>query len=260
MNTAPEATTTLASEVYGIVRRRILKGDLPPGQPISRRTVAAEVRTSLLPVAEALHRLEFEGLLESRPRAGTRVRIPSKEDVVGHYIVREALEVQAARRVAEIGNPRDLDKLRALAERVDELGSQRDRYLYATVHQAFHRRIADYSRCTTLCDALDQTHAFATLWFAQLRQPSADDSRTRHQELVEAMASGDPAVAANAVREHVAIGFERSMQVLEPYFRLKATNGRTFQRRRRERPVDAVSQPSAEAVGGRQEAVQQRLR
>ena len=51
-------------------------------------------------MSEALLRLEFEGLLESRPRAGTRVRIPSPEDVKGHYVVREALEVQAAMRFA----------------------------------------------------------------------------------------------------------------------------------------------------------------
>ena len=47
---------------------------------------------SFLPVSEALLRLEFEGLLESRPRAGTRVRIPSPDDVRGHYLVRETLE------------------------------------------------------------------------------------------------------------------------------------------------------------------------
>ena len=51
-------------------------------------------------VAMALLGLESEGLLESRPRAGTRVRIPSPEDVRGHYVVREALEVQAAKLTA----------------------------------------------------------------------------------------------------------------------------------------------------------------
>ena len=51
---------------------------------------------SFLPVTEALLRLEFEGLLESRPRAGTRVRIPSSQDVEGNYVVRQALETQAA--------------------------------------------------------------------------------------------------------------------------------------------------------------------
>jgi DNA-binding GntR family transcriptional regulator len=243
MNMAQD-TTTLASEVYGIVRRRIMRGDLPPGEPISRRTVAAEVRTSLLPVAEALHRLEFEGLLESRPRAGTRVRIPSRDDVKGHYVVREALEVQAAARVAALASERDLEKLRAMAERVDSLRHQPDRFLYATTHHAFHRRIAECSRCTPLSEALEQTHAFAALWFSQVQQPPPDDSATLHQELVDALASGDPVKAGDAMREHIAVGFDRSMEVLEPYFQLRVASGRTFQRSRRRRARSASTTPA----------------
>src|SRR3982074_3395295 len=89
-------TPSLAAEAYNVVRQRILRGELVLGQAISRRKLAAELGMSFLPVSEALLRLEVEGLLESRPRAGTRVRIPSREDVVGHFTVREALEVQAA--------------------------------------------------------------------------------------------------------------------------------------------------------------------
>src|SRR5215204_3652948 len=89
--------SSLAAEAYSVVRQRILRGEIGLGQVISRRKLAAELNMSFLPVSEALLRLEFEGMLESRPRAGTRVRIPSAEDVRGHYVVREALEVQAAR-------------------------------------------------------------------------------------------------------------------------------------------------------------------
>src|SRR5678815_2284931 len=78
--------SSLASEAYTVVRQRILRGDITLGQVISRRKLAAELSMSFLPVSEALLRLEIEGLLESRPRAGTRVRIPSPEDVKGHYL------------------------------------------------------------------------------------------------------------------------------------------------------------------------------
>src|SRR6201996_7406780 len=87
----------LAAEAYLTVRDRILRGELKIGQPISRRRLAAELGMSFLPVSEALLRLENEGLVESRPRAGTRVRMPTREDVEGQYIVREALEGQGAR-------------------------------------------------------------------------------------------------------------------------------------------------------------------
>src|SRR5687768_105155 len=111
--------SSLASEAYSVVRQRILRGDIVLGQVISRRKLAAELSMSFLPVSEALLRLEIEGLLESRPRAGTRVRIPSAEDVKGHYVVREALEVQAAMRFAGVATASERAEVQKLAVRVD---------------------------------------------------------------------------------------------------------------------------------------------
>src|SRR4029079_7117654 len=116
MRASPE-TSSLAAEAYGIVRRRIARGKVGLGQVISRRKIAAELGMSFLPVSMALLRLEVEGLLESRPRAGTRVRIPSPDDVRGHYVVREALEVQAAKLFAEMATPRERLELKQLASR-----------------------------------------------------------------------------------------------------------------------------------------------
>src|ERR1700682_5829646 len=118
---ANAAPPSLAAEAYEFVKQRILRGHLPMGQVISRRKIAAELGMSFLPVSEALLRLEFEGLLESRPRAGTRVRIPSREDVRGHFIVREALEVQAAKLFAGVATARERAELKKLAAHVDEL-------------------------------------------------------------------------------------------------------------------------------------------
>src|SRR5437762_1770359 len=139
---APLASASLAAGAYEFVKQRILRGELPMGQVISRRKIAAELGMSFLPVSEALLRLEFEGLLESRPRAGTRVRIPSREDVRGHYVVREALEVQAAMLFAAVATAEDRVELMKLAERVDAM-SLADQYLYLPAHEKLHRRIAD---------------------------------------------------------------------------------------------------------------------
>src|SRR5579862_4806692 len=111
----------LAGEAYVIIRERILRGEIAIGQVISRRKIAVELGMSFLPVSEAFLRLEFEGLLESRPRAGTRVRIPSRDDVKGHYIVREALEVQAAMLFAAAATPEDRIELQKVAARVDAM-------------------------------------------------------------------------------------------------------------------------------------------
>src|SRR5262245_8859390 len=97
---------SLATEAYLLVRQRILRGEFPIGKVISRRQLAHELGVSLLPVSEAFQRLEFEGLLESRARAGTRVKVPTEQDVRGHYVIREALEVESARLCAEAATKR----------------------------------------------------------------------------------------------------------------------------------------------------------
>ena len=74
---------SLAAEAYNSVRERLVRGQLLIGQVISRRKLAVEFGMSLPPITEALKRLENEGLLETRPRAGTRVRVPTRQDVRG---------------------------------------------------------------------------------------------------------------------------------------------------------------------------------
>ena len=87
----------LADQAYLSIREEILRGRLRPGAPLSRRRLARELGMSVVPVADALRRLEEAGLVESRSRAGTRVRVPSESDVKNLYELREALESQSAR-------------------------------------------------------------------------------------------------------------------------------------------------------------------
>src|ERR1700730_17377040 len=160
MKDFPE-TPSLAAEAYSVVRQRILRGELVLGQAISRRKLAAELGMSFLPVSEALLRLEVEGLLESRPRAGTRVRIPTPQDVEGHFVVREALETQAARLFALTATPEEQAELFKLAIQLDDMAAvpENDRSQYLNRHERLHRKIAEYTRCQALADAIEQTHA-----------------------------------------------------------------------------------------------------
>ena len=224
------ATSSLALEAYNIVRQRIISGEIGLGQVISRRKLAAELSMSFLPVSEALLRLEFEGMLESRPRAGTRVRIPSPEDVKGHYVVREALEAQAAMRFSQFATQSERADLRKQATRVDALALQPDRQAYVREHHRLHSFIAECSRCPALLGALERTHALSSIWFCAMRQPTPSNPERRHEELVEAVASTDGTAAAEAVKQHLSVGLARALEVLEPYFRLRTATGRTFHR------------------------------
>ena len=224
-------TVSLSAEAYEVVRDRIARGELVLGQAISRRRIAAELGMSFLPVTQALLRLEFEGLIESRPRAGTRVRVPTRDDVEGNYIVREALETQAAILCSHAATSAERSELRRLAARVDALATKSNRSLYVKLHVQLHRRIAECARCEALCDVIDKTHAMALIWFCAVRKPlSGPEATRRHQELVDAILRGsEPAIIA-AVRDHLAVGRRHTLEVLEPYFRVHAAPGRHFTR------------------------------
>jgi DNA-binding GntR family transcriptional regulator len=223
--------TSLAVEAYHTVRRRILRGELRMGQNISRRKIATELGMSFLPVSEALLRLELEGLLESRARAGTRIRIPTAEDVLGHYVVREALEVQSARLFSQTASVDEQNELARLAARVDGMSTEpdSDRMHYLSLHEKFHRRIAECARSKALSAALEQTHALASTWMCVGPSASTAPRRT-HQDLMHALTQGVPEIAGEAMRRHVLSSRERAMERLKPYFQLNETRGTSYTR------------------------------
>jgi DNA-binding GntR family transcriptional regulator len=223
---------SLAGEAYVILRERILRGELPIGKVISRRKLAAELGMSLLPVSEAFLRLEFEGLLESRPRAGTRVRIPTEQDVRGHYVVREALEAEAAKLFATAATAQERTEMQRLAARVDALSIQIDgnRFLYLSMHEKLHRRIAECTRCQPLCDAIEKNHALASTWLCVTRQPSPGESPRRHQDLIEVLVEGDPVAASEAMRAHINAALQNTLHRLQPYFQLREASVNTYAR------------------------------
>jgi DNA-binding GntR family transcriptional regulator len=247
----------LAGEAYVTIRERILRGEVAIGQVISRRKIAAELGMSFLPVSEAFLRLEFEGLLESRPRAGTRVRIPSREDVQGHYIVREALEVEAARLFTERATPEERADLLKLAARVDAMSVQQEtsRFHYLNLHERLHRGIAECTRCPALCEAIEKTRALSSTWLCVARRFSNGHAPRSHLELMAVLVKGDREAAAAAMREHVNTSMQRALERLEPYFRAGKTHGKTYSRNPKKQfsvefPSEIAPAPVAAASAG----------
>jgi DNA-binding GntR family transcriptional regulator len=224
----PANSASLAAEAYTFVRRRIVRGEMAIGQSVSRRKLAAELGMSFLPVSEALLRLEFEGMLESRPRAGTRVRIPTRADVTGQYLVREILESESARRFAEHATKSERAGLMKMAAKVDALSVKKDRGPYLALHHRLHSRIAECARCEALSNVIEQTCALSSTWFCLLPRSIQAPETHRHRDLARALTTSTPDEAAAVMREHVLYSEHEALERLKPYFRMKKAHGRTF--------------------------------
>ena len=216
-------STSLAERAYLEIRNQILKGELPIGMALARRKLAAALDISVPPVTEALQRLESEGLVESKPRVGTRVRIPTRQDIEDRSLVREALETQAARLFSERATKQEKRELRQMGRRVDQLyaaseGCAEDREFLFSVnsyHMKLHLHIAECARCHALRDAIEKEQVLIFNWLYDTAVERRSLGSDFHARLTEALAKCSPVQAGEAMREHIRHGLREVLSGLE---------------------------------------------
>jgi DNA-binding GntR family transcriptional regulator len=214
---------SLSQVAYQTIRDQILRGRLPLGTPLSRRKLTAELGMSLSPITEALQALEAEGFIEVWPRVGTRVKIPSPQEVRGRHAVRLALETESARLFAEKASAAEKKELRRRAADLDKLyldfaqsGFNPDAWFHIhEQHVLLHVRIAECSGFAALADAVRNSHVLILAWMSNTgRDFRGLPSQRWHRNLMEVLASGDPQEAQKAMREHIDHGEQEVLRRL----------------------------------------------
>lgn len=196
---------SLAESVYEKLLSQLLENELVSGDFINRRAIAANMGASLAPVLEAVLRLQSEGFLEALPRKGTRVRMFKKDDIIGHLILREALECQAAR----IYCGSEIQKNRAMlfkeAEKLDGIpeGTAAD----FREEIAFHTKLVKLSNCVPLFENFIKA-ANISLFCSLNILPTIGIPvvKNNHSELVSSLMTNDPDKAEAAMRVHLRKG------------------------------------------------------
>lgn len=218
----PRKSDSLAHKAYAQIRNRILQGEYKLGDILSRRRLARELDMSFLPITVGLQRLEAEGLVESRPRIGTRVRVPTRQDILESYILREALETQAARLCSESMDKPDRDALLRSAHHLDSLyaasaaEAEDSRFLFSvhTYHMQFHLSIARFSGSAGLLQAIEKEQVLIFNWVYDIASRQRSLPVQFHSTLAKAICSGDAQRADAVMRAHVRHGRERVVESL----------------------------------------------
>ena len=105
--------TLLTDQVYAALHEAIMSGELPAGSRLRVRDLAERVGTSVMPVREAIRRLEEAGLAGREPHKGAVVKALTLEELVHVYDVRRLLEGEAARLGAERITAEECDRMQA---------------------------------------------------------------------------------------------------------------------------------------------------
>ncbi len=132
-----EPQPRMGDQVFEAVRRAILDGQYPAGHRLRIRTIAQELGTSVMPVREALRRLEELGLAESVPNRGAVVKGFSRAELLDVYAVRRLLEVEAAARGAAEISEDDLAQLRRVHAEMEQATADGEVVAYLDADERF---------------------------------------------------------------------------------------------------------------------------
>ena len=220
MGRRSHAMESLSERAYESIRDNILRGRYVLGAALSRRQLAKELRMSFLPVSEAVRRLEIDGLLESKPRVGTWVRIPTRQDILKRYALREALETQAARLCAEHADQNGRRELLKMGFHLDQLygpgtdGDEEFLYSVHTYHLRFHLRIAELGGNSLLRGAIEREQVLVFNWLFDTAARQRSLPPRFHSELAAAV-TGTVEGADRTMRAHIRHGMERVMEIMD---------------------------------------------
>lgn len=183
-----------------------MSGRLTPGTPLSVPELARQFSISRSPVREAVQRLIYDGLAGGVPYRGAVVRSVAAADLQHLYHVRELLEGLAARLAADRIDAVRLNKITKILDGHRQVIESGDEARHVELDVAFHRCIRDASGNPYLNEILENIQGKAHLAQFQLwrgeRGPQV--AVEEHENILRALAKGDPDGADAAARAHVA--------------------------------------------------------
>jgi DNA-binding GntR family transcriptional regulator len=199
---APVARVSLRNHVYGLLRRAIISGELPPGLRVRDQDLAQRLGVSRTPVREALQRLEDEGLVETRPGSLTRVVPLDTPEARDTFPVVATLHALATRLAVPRLLAADLEALRqankALAAALAANDLQRAIAADVRFHLLFVQRAENAALALTLDRLMPRVRRLEVAQFGSL---AGARSVEQHEAIVEACVRRDATLAADLV-EH----------------------------------------------------------
>jgi DNA-binding GntR family transcriptional regulator len=215
MKVDPKVAQPLAAvreRVLEQLREHIISGRLRPGDRLVERDLAVRFGVSRVPVHEAISILQTQGFVVAESPRRVVVRKLSRTDVEELFDVREALEVLACALATQRAGKRDLVRLeRLLADTARAIEAGRLAQV-ADRSAEFHEQIVALARSGLLSGMLHPLESRLRWLFRQ----NQDWTRLlhEHENLLAAIASGDPERARECSLRHVRENRALAMKLL----------------------------------------------
>jgi len=197
-----DASAAIAPQICRLLRDRIVRAELLPGTLISETEIAGDYGVSRQPVRETFIKLSEAGLVQIRPQRGTMVTRISTESVMDARFVREAIEADVVRLVAERSDAAMRVELLAQIERQKRAAD--DVAAFVGLDERFHRTLAEMAGKAYAWRVIEEVKA----QMDRVRYLSVEKLHVRlliaqHEAVVRAIVRNDIVAAETVMRTHL---------------------------------------------------------
>lgn len=198
--------TSKSERAYAWIRERIARSEYGPGYRLVLGTIADALDMSVVPVREAVRRLEAEGLVTFERNVGARVAVIDESEYVFTMQTLGVVEGAATALSAPRLTAEDLDRAVEVNHRMERLLDHFDAHAFTLLNQQFHSVLFEPCPNPHLLDLVhrgwnrlsgirDSTFAFVP--------GRAHHSVEEHAEIVDLIRSqADPIEIELAARRH----------------------------------------------------------
>ncbi|MBT8335551.1 MAG: GntR family transcriptional regulator [Gemmatimonadetes bacterium] len=198
----PIEQTPLRRQVAERLRTAIVTGRLRPGSPLTETALAEQLQVSRAPIREAIQDLENDGLVETLPYRGKRVKPLTVREVTEIREMRQRFEVMAVQRIGSRGAA--VDELWGPCRAMAAAAERGDRDALIAADEAFHRtliQLSDHRLLAQLWGGLYlRIHQIMAL--RNDRDVDLADIAAAHPPIVKALEAGDVECAVRLVSRH----------------------------------------------------------
>jgi DNA-binding GntR family transcriptional regulator len=196
----PEIVESQSRLAYVRLESLIVTLRLAPGSLVTEKQLIALAGLGRTPVREAIQKLEWQGLMEVRPRAGLMIAALNPAYPALVMETRRQLEPLAARLMTENISPTVRERLIDCAKQMTECSVTGDREGFLAADKVFDEILEETCPNPFISQALAslQTHS-RRYWFASATQQSLEQAVELHVRVIRALLSGNAAAAEKAM-------------------------------------------------------------
>jgi len=206
-------TRTLWERIYRELLSAIIAGRIRPGDKLNMEIIAGQMEVSLMPVRQAIQRLESIGFVRTQKKKGTVVNKLSLDNFSEIFEVRLSLESFATHKACQNISQQNLDEMERLHELYAGARQNSDVEEFIKLNRAFHFSLYSYSHNPTLLKMInelwDKVSPYLHLLLRDVKGYRRDMSFSCHQEILDGLRRRDPDKVVKWVRADLTQGAEK---------------------------------------------------